>query len=91
VSEFARLAPKDERHEQRRTTAMPRLERWIFTITPLPHRVPAVHRIRSALKLLLRCFGLRCVAVLDLPEDPATTHQTAQAASRGIETTEGPR
>lgn len=40
---------------------------WTFTITPLPSDVPAANRVRSALKVLLRRFGLRCTAVVEAP------------------------
>jgi hypothetical protein len=42
----------------------------VFTIEPLPGKVPGVHRVRSALKVLLRSFGLRCVAVVEAPPEP---------------------
>ena len=54
----------------------PARQRWTFRIEPLPSEVPPVHRVRSALKVLLRSFGLKCVAVLDLPPDPASTPAT---------------
>jgi hypothetical protein len=56
----------------------PARESWTFRITPLPSTVPAVHRVRSALKVLRRVFRLRCVAYLELPEE---SHQHASAAS----------
>jgi hypothetical protein len=60
---------------------MPKLETWTFRIVPLPNRVPAANRVRSALKVLLRSFGLRCTAILDLPPDPAGTPTLAPAGS----------
>jgi hypothetical protein len=47
----------------------PARERWTFIIEPLPSGVPTVHRVRSALKMLLRVFRLRCVAVVEVPEE----------------------
>jgi hypothetical protein len=61
---------------------------WTFIIEPLPHEVPAANRVRSALKILLRRFGLKCTALIGTPpETPKTTHQPAQAASGSAETT----
>jgi hypothetical protein len=62
----------------------PARERWTIRIEPLPCEVPAPNRIRSALKVLLRRFGLRCTAILDGPP--------AQAASgaAGAEPAGGP-
>jgi hypothetical protein len=44
-------------------------ERWVFTIEPLPSDTPAVNRVRSALKVLLRRFGLKATAVREAPPD----------------------
>jgi hypothetical protein len=64
-------------------------ERWTFTIEPLPCAVPAVNRVRSALKVLLRRFGLRCTAILD--ETPHASNRSAQgeADTSPAETTSG--
>lgn len=43
-------------------------DRWTIVIEPLPCDVPAVNRVRSALKILLRRFGLRCVALQESEE-----------------------
>jgi hypothetical protein len=39
------------------------------TLEPLPDDVPAVIRLRHALKRLLRCYRLKCVAAEELRED----------------------
>jgi hypothetical protein len=62
-------------------------ERWIFTIEPLVSPTPAVNRVRSALKVLLRRFGLKCVTVRDAPSDlPPGSPQSASAAFDGTST-----
>ena len=40
-----------------------------LTLTPTPGEVPAVNRLRSALKVLLRSFGLRALEVVELPPE----------------------
>ena len=43
----------------------PARDTWTIRVEPLPSEVPAPNRIRSALKVLLRRFGLKCVAIPD--------------------------
>ncbi len=45
-------------------------EKYRLTLQALPSNVPAINRLRSALKSLLRTFGLRCLVVEDLTEKP---------------------
>ena len=66
---LAELLRQEAPPEAARPCRRPR-ERWVFTIEPLPGKVPGVHRVRSALKVLLRSFGLRCVAVVEAPPEP---------------------
>jgi hypothetical protein len=60
-------------------------ERWVFRVE-LPADVAHGGRFMAKLlKHLLRCWGVRCVAVLDIPADQVSeTHQLAQDASGGI-------
>lgn len=53
---------------------------WILRIEPLPCEVPAVNRVRSALKLLLRRFRLKCTAILESSDNaqPAKHEESAQ-------------
>jgi hypothetical protein len=43
-------------------------ERFILILAPLPHHAPIETRLRQALKVLLRSFGLRCVEVREESE-----------------------
>jgi hypothetical protein len=50
---------------------MPPSERDVFTLTlrAEAHDVPAIIRLRAALKRLLRDYGLRCVKVTEAESD----------------------
>jgi hypothetical protein len=39
-----------------------------LTVTMMPGSVPAINRLRSALKTLLRAFGVRCISIEELPQ-----------------------
>ncbi len=52
--------------------------RFVIEVEALPGSVPAVVRLRSALKTLLRAFSLKAIEVREVPQadqttDPATT------------------
>ena len=73
----------------------PARERWTIRIEPLASTVPAINRVRSALKVLLRAFRLKCTAVLVAPADGQTAEipqfdktDGAPAIIRGTDTTE---
>ena len=64
-------------------------ERIILEFVALPADVPAPIRVRHLLKRALRAYRLECVRVIDLPPDPATTHQPAQALADDAEAAGG--
>ena len=45
-------------------------EKYRLTLQAIPDDVPAINRLRRALKTLLRAFGLRCLLGEQLPEKP---------------------
>lgn len=69
------------------------MTRWTIQIQPVPGwSVPPIVRLRGALKVLLRTFGLRCVSILeddtcDAPAGAATADgadaPVARAATGG--------
>jgi hypothetical protein len=71
---------------------------YLLRLRPLPDSVPAIHRLRRALKLLLRGFGLRCVHHQELRQDqrlaiPAARHDaisTADGSDVALEDIGGP-
>jgi hypothetical protein len=52
-----------------------------LTLRPLARDAPPMVRLRIALKVLLRCFGLKCAAIEEMPI-PETT--MTQAATRRL-------
>jgi hypothetical protein len=42
---------------------------YVVRLRPLKKDVPANIRIRRALKTLLRCFGFRCVNVIEVDQE----------------------
>jgi hypothetical protein len=51
-------------------------ERFRLELEALPSDTPAVIRLRAALKLFLRRFDLRCVSIIEAPDDdPADADQ----------------
>ena len=61
-------------------TTKPKPETWMIELTAIPwaHDTrPGIVRLRMALKTLLRCFGLRCLAVSPAkPEMVPTDNQS---------------
>lgn len=54
-------------------------ERYLIELEALADDVPAIHRLRAALKVLLRRFGLRCVRSVELPgEIPTAAREEVQ-------------
>ena len=49
---------------------MDRKHKYQLTLSGTDNTVPALQRLRSALKVLLRVFGLRCVHVREIAEEP---------------------
>jgi hypothetical protein len=58
---------------------MPDRERFALVLQAEPWTTPAVSRLRRALKLLLRSFGLRCVECREVKPD-RKARPAAQAA-----------
>jgi hypothetical protein len=48
--------------------------RYRLVLEALPSEIPEAVRLRSALKTLLRAFGLRCLSHEELPEDAPPPH-----------------
>jgi hypothetical protein len=46
-------------------------ERFVIELEAQRHRVPAAVRLRKALKVLLRSFGLKCLSATSAPHAPA--------------------
>lgn len=66
-----RPSPADEEllrgyHEALATSSPAELWLFLLTLVPVPGDVPPIVRIRRALKVLRRAFGLRCVSVEEL-------------------------
>src|SRR5262245_27093948 len=61
--------PSRNRQWRRTDMSSPARERWSIRIEPLASTVPAINRVRSALKVLLRAFRLKCTAVLNVQAD----------------------
>ena len=53
-------------------------EAYTLTIRSLPHRVPAIIRLRKLLKVLLRGFGFKVVKIVE--DDHTTAPLQASAA-----------
>lgn len=52
----------------------PTPQTFTLVLTPLPGwSIPAVARVKRALKYLLRWHGLRCISVVESPSPAATT------------------
>jgi hypothetical protein len=52
----------------------PPAPRFRVTLAPMPSDVPALIRLKRALKCLSRSFRLRCERVEELPEPPLPDH-----------------
>lgn len=60
--------------------------RYALTLAPLPGwPTPPVVRLRGALKVLLRGFGLRCLEVSQLPGMTETPNNTPGTPGRGCQ------
>ena len=46
-------------------TSQPDTEVFVITLRAEPHDVPAILRLRAALKRLLRDYGLKCVSLAE--------------------------
>jgi hypothetical protein len=47
-------------------------ETYRLTVEALPDSAPAIIRLRRVIKSLLRAYGFRLLAVVELPEDAKT-------------------
>jgi hypothetical protein len=56
---------------------------FVVKLRALAGRVPAVVRLRGALKVLLRSFGLKCIAVEEAAPPAAPGGPRSDAGGRG--------
>jgi hypothetical protein len=58
-----------------------------LTLQPEPGPVPELQRLKRCLKALLRCYGLRCLAVeqVELRPEPSQNAQEARHGTDGAE------
>jgi hypothetical protein len=58
-------------------------ERYLLVLRAEPGEVPAIHRLRAALKHLLRTHGLRAERVEDVTDDPLPGDEAPSVPSYG--------